>query len=404
VGAIGLAGQLPTLVVCGTDGRALGAAVTWKDARADAWAAATIDAHARRRLYEITGMPIDGRYLGPMFHHHWRGRRDSVGVVLSAKDFLGSALTGARVTDPSTAVGYACYSLASAAFAPELCERWQLPMRTLPSVRDAHALAGYLHAEAAALLGLPAGIPVAVGAADAVAGAFALSGLATGTASVMMGSSTIVIDALTEATLDPATRYLLTPHVAPGWYAREMDLLASGTGYAWLSGLFGWAPGTLDHHAATSVPGAHGLTFTPYLAHGEQGALWNPDLRASITGLGLRHTAGDVARAFLEGINFEIRRCLDVLAETRPVDRVVLSGAMTERPASVALLADLLDRPIELSRLGSAAAAGAALGARSLAGLPPAALPSEVGRAVVLPGANRASYQRLYGEYLDATR
>ena len=73
-----------------------------------------------------------------------------------------------------------------------------------------------------------------------------------------------------ERRLDPATRYLLTPHVLPDWYGREMELLATGTGYRWLSDLFGWTDGTLDQCACNSPPGARGLT--------------------------LEHTANDIAR------------------------------------------------------------------------------------------------------------
>jgi xylulokinase len=60
-----LTGQLPTLVCLPKEGP-IASAVTWKDGRADAWAAGRIDAAQRAAMYAITGMPIDGRYLAPM--------------------------------------------------------------------------------------------------------------------------------------------------------------------------------------------------------------------------------------------------------------------------------------------------------------------------------------------------
>jgi len=402
VAAVGLAGQLPTLV-CGRDERVVGAAITWKDGRADRWAGAAINAEERRSLYQRTGMPVDGRYLGPMFHYHWRERAGEVGFVLSAKDYLAFALTGERVTDPSTAAGYAAFASAEGEFSPELCGRWQMPLHALPTIRAAHALAGRLTAVGARLLGLAAGIPVTVGAADSVAGAYALTGLEPGAVSITMGSSTIILDAIRDRRLDPAIRYLLTPHVAAGWFGREMDLLATGTGHAWLTGLFNWQAGELDARAATSPPGSRGLTFAPYLAGGEQGALWDPTLTGSIRGLGLGHSAADIARALLEGINFEIRRCIDVLAETSAISRVVVSGHIVDRPDSLQMLADLLDRPVQLSRLGSPAAVGAALGARELAGLAAPRHALGAADASVMPGRNRALYQQLYLDYLAGT-
>lgn len=402
VAAIGLAGQLPTLV-CLRGDQPLGPAITWKDSRADAWASRAINGAERRLLYERTGMPIDGRYLGPMFHCHWSERVRDVDGVLSAKDFLAFALTGRRVTDPSTAAGYACFDLATGAFSAELCDRWGIPLPLLPAVLPSSDAAGTLTAAGAALLGLPRGTPVAVGAADSVASAYAMANLVVGTVCVTMGSSTIILDAIRERRLDPSIRYLLTPHVEAGWYGREMDLLATGTGYAWLSALFGWADGVLDAEALRSPPGAHGVSFTPYLGGGEQGALWNPALRASIRGLGLAHSAKDIARAFLEGVNFEIRRCLDVLAESASIRRVIVSGHTVGRPGYLQMLADVLAVPVEACALPSTAALGAALGARSLAGLADAAPVRRAVTATATPGASTAAYQQLYVDYLSST-
>ena len=398
IAAIGLAGQLPTLVCLGAGGP-VGRAITWKDGRADSFASRAITSPERRALYRQTGMLVDGRYLGPMFHQHWLPRRAEVTSVLSAKDYLAFALTGERVTDPSTAAGSAAYALGAGAFDASLCERWGLPLATLPSVRPAHAIAGPLTSAGASLLGVPAGVPVTVGSADSVASAYAMAGLGEGIVCVTMGSSTIIIDAVREVRLDPAMRYLLTPHVEPGWFGREMDLLATGTGYGWLSGLFGWQDGALDRAAATSVAGAHGLTFAPYLGGGEQGALWNPALRGELRGLSLHHTRADIARGFLEGICFEIRRCLEVLGETSSIRGIVLGGHLVGEPSTLQMLTDILGYPVQPFPEASAAALGAALGAiRGEAGGAPPRLHG-CRRESVTPGPASPEYRRLYAHY-----
>jgi len=405
VGAIGVTGQLPTLV-CSSARGPLGRAITWKDARADRDTLATIDSAQRRALYERTGMPIDGRYLGPMFRHHWAARRAEVESVLSAKDYLVFVLTGQRVTDPSTAAGYGAFELATGSFSQELCGIWQLPIGALPSVRPAHSPAGPLTPVGARLLGLRAGIPVTVGAADSVASAFAMTGLEEAIVSITTGSSTVILDSIREPRFDPTSRYLLTPHVEAGWLGREMDLLATGTGYRWLTELLGLRDGELDRRAADSPPGSRELTFAPYLAGGEQGALWNPDLRGALLGLTLRHTASDIARAFLEGVGFEIRRCVEVLAETGPVSGVVVAGHLAEHPTNLKMLADILHQPVQPFPATSPAALGAALGAMSLlTRMPPhrtgiaAALPPKV-----LPGRHSKTYEHLYPSYLMKSR
>jgi xylulokinase len=228
-----------------------------------------------------------------------------------------------------------------------------------------------------------------------------MSGLDPRTASISLGSSAVVIGATRAAHLDAKSRFLVTPHVEEGWYGREMDLLATGTGYRWLTDLFGWADGELDRRAAASSAGARGLFFPPYLAGGEQGALWNPRLRASIFGLGLQHSQDDIARAFLEGVCFELRRCIEVLAELDPVDRVMVSGNITSSSASTQLLADILNRPVGMVTEKSPAAYGAALLARRALGDGGAAARISGGAPEIknpTPGA-ASRYDTLYKEY-----
>ena len=403
VAAVGIAGQLPTLVVLGEQGAALGPAITWKDARADATAAAVIGAR-RRALYESTGMPLDGRYLAPMFHHHWRGRHSQARSLLSAKDYLCFGLTGARVTDPSTAAGYGLFDLEAGEFSEEWCALWGVPRELLPEVRPAHSIAGSLHAAGAAVLGLRPGIPVTVGAADSVSSAFAMAPLTnTRRACVAMGSSTVILDAVRARRTDPAMRYLLSPHVEAHWYAREMDLLATGTGHRWLSELLGLGPGELERHAAQSPQGARGVTFAPYLAGGEQGALWNPNLRGALQGLTLHTERSDLARAFMEGVGFEIRRCIEVLAESNAVVEVVLAGHAAQAPFALQMLADILARPVQPFPPLSPAALGAALGALRAINPHARVRLQQAWPKAVSPGADRGDYESRFAEYLEVS-
>lgn len=400
IAAIGLTGQLPTLV-CMTAQGPLSPAITWRDGRADAFALAKVGTKQRHSMYAQTGMPVDGRYLAPMFEFHFAERLESIVSILSAKDFLLWALTGVKVTEPSTAAGYALFDLQQGGFSHALREFWGIPARLLPPIRPANTLAGHLSAAGAQLTGLPAGIPVSTGAADSVCAAFAMGGLDAKTASISLGTSAVVLSATRVNQLDTEGRYLLTPHVEAGWYAREMDLLATGTGYRWLTDLLQCADGDIDRLAAESVAGAHGLTFTPYLAGGEQGALWNPHLKSSLLGLNLGHTRADLARAFLEGVFFELKRCIGVLLETAPLERVQVSGNIVASAASLAMLADILNLPVRAVTAKSPAAVGAALLARRAAGQSTDLTQEPSEDNVTLPHADRAAaYATIYRTYV----
>ncbi len=394
--SIGLTGQLPTLVCLGASAP-LGRAIAWTDSRADGWAAGQLTPERRQDFYRKTGMPIDGRYLAPMFRFHWQERQAEVRHVLSAKDFLCFALTGRTVTDPSTAAGYGVYSIVDGRWDEALCAFWKLPPELLPTVLPADQVAGALLPSSARRLGLPSGIPVGVGAADSVAGALAMTGLSEGAVSLIMGSSTIVLAAGREPLLDPHRRYLVTPHARGGWYGREMDLLATGSGFGWLCGLFGWTGDNFEEAALTVPAGSRGLYFSPYLAGGEQGALWNPALRGVLHGLTLSHGRPEIARAFLEGTFFEIRRCLDVLEESAPITTITASGHAAARPAVMAMLADVLNRPVRRFLHH----APPAIGAARLTESDGAANAAFDAHAPCEPGPASAQYDYLYRCYLD---
>jgi xylulokinase len=399
VAAIGLTGQLPTLV-CLSETDIIGRAVTWKDGRADEWAAARLGEGRRKDMHARTGMPIDGRYLAPMVRFHFSDRLDVIRSILSAKDYLLFVLTGLKTTEPSTAAGYGIYDLKTGRFDAALAAFWGLPASVLPNVLPANTLAGGLTRAGAKLLGLRAGIPVSTGAADSVCASYAMAGLDERAAAISFGSSAVIVGASRQLTLDPHARYLTTPHAVAGWYGREMDLLASGTGYQWLSELFGWNDGELDRSAAESKPGANGLTFTPYLAGGEQGALWNPRLFSAMLGLTLTHSRSDIARAFLEGVFFEVRRCIEVLAQQSPVESIWVSGSIVNSASSLQMLADILQRPVAAYRHKSPAALGAALLAGGLIAQARALERPAVPEITGPDGGLAASYTAVYQRYL----
>jgi xylulokinase len=115
--------------------------------------------------------------------------------------------------------------------------------------------------------------------------------------------------------------------------------------------------------AAHAEAGARGVAFLPFLGPGEQGALWDPRLRGTLAGLTLSHEPRDVARALLEGIVLETRRCVGVLSEASgALGDVAVAGWMSADPVPQ-WLADATGRDVRATATGGggASALGAAL-------------------------------------------
>ncbi|MGH8962849.1 MAG: xylulokinase [Jatrophihabitantaceae bacterium] len=360
---LGLSAMLPTLVALDDQHEPVTAAITWQDARGEAAGERLRSRIGADELYRRTGQWVDGRYLLPMAAA--LSERDPaagarVRVVAGAKDYLHRQLTGELLTDPSTAAGYGCYDLAAGRWDGTIGNVW-----TLPPVMPSSTITP-LSSDVATHLGLPARLPVVLGAADSVLAAKAVGADRAGDVAYLCGTSTVVLACRDEITLDPEHRYLLTP-TADGSYAAELDLLATGTAMSWLAGLFGLAGGASELAELAAQPAEPGQpTFLPYLAPGEQGALWDADLSGAVLGLNVRHGRQDLARALLTGIVLESVRCLRVLGG----ESDVLAGGRAMAGRFAQDLADASGRRVRFDPTETAhSAVGAALLAAATVGM-----------------------------------
>jgi len=310
-GTIGLTGMLPTLVSLDDDVHVIGPAITWEDGRAEPEAERMLESLGAAAMYESTGQRLDGRYLLPMHARRVREHPDAT-HLLGAKDYLLHALTGVLATDPSTATGYGCFDLTSGTWNDTIVATVGAPL--LPDVVAAAATFPLLETWSARW-GCPPATPVVVGAADSVLGAEGLGVTGGGRIGVIAGTSTVIIGWSPHARRDPESRYLVTPMAGDG-YGLELDLMSTGSAIAWLAELLGLGdqPDQLLALAATAEVEDAPIVL-PYLAPGEQGALWNPALTGLIEGLTLRSTRASLARGLVAGIVLEVARCVAVLRE-----------------------------------------------------------------------------------------
>ena len=196
-------------------------------------------------------------------------------------------------------------------------------------------------------------------------GALGLGVRAPGQVAYLAGTSTVILGVTDRLVLDPAHRFLVTPLAEPGWWGVEMDLLATGSALTWLAGLLGdelTAAGVVEL-AARADP-SRAPVLLPYLSPGEQGALWDPLLRGAFAGLDLSHGREHLARALVNGIVLESRRCLAVLDEIGGFGQAVeVAGGSAADPSFRCDLADATRRTVSRSRDGDThcSARGAAL-------------------------------------------
>jgi xylulokinase len=204
---------------------------------------------------------------------------------------------------------------------------------------------------------------VAAGAGDQAAGALGVGVDRPGPLSVVLGTSGVVFAALEAFAADGAGRVHAFCHAVPGaWHAMGVMLSAAGS-LRWLRDTI--APGTpydaLTEAASAWPAGTEGLTFLPYLA-GERTPHADPDARGSFTGLTLRHDRGALVRAVLEGVAFGLRDSLDLIVELGGVPALGrVSGGGARSDLWLAIVASVLELPLERVAVDEGAAFGAAI-------------------------------------------
>ena len=112
---------------------------------------------------------------------------------------------------------------------------------------------------------------------------------------------------------------------------------------------------------ATRAPGAHGLTFLPFLS-GERSTGYNENATGVIAGLKMSTGPTDILQAALEAVAFRFATIFDQLNTITRVTTIVASGgAIRSSPVWAQIIADVLGKDLVLSNSEEASMRGAVL-------------------------------------------
>jgi xylulokinase len=161
-------------------------------------------------------------------------------------------------------------------------------------------------------------------------------------------------------------------HAIPGRYLFELGVTTTASAMRWFRELIGLAQedmAALEREAAASPPGARNLIMQPFLM-GARSTRWNPDARGLLLGLSLGHTRGDIARALMEGVGYEVGTCLDGLRDMGIApDELAVIGGGAKSDLWAQIKADILGMPVYRPLYTEAASLGAAVLAATAVGL-----------------------------------
>ena len=357
VASLGITGQLDGCVPVGENGMALGSCLIWMDRRA----AAELVGLPRDRIRARTGTVPDPSHMAAKIRWLKRHADAAPRRFHQPVSYLVERLTGEAVIDHALASTTMLYALETRDYDPVLLDLFEVERRELPELRDAASEAGALTARGAALTGLAAGIPVAVGTGDDFAAPLGAGVLGPGTAAIVLGTGEVVGTVHDVALIDSADLVETHAYPAGGYFLENPGWLAGGA-LTWLVATLAFDDvNELDRLAGAIPAGADGLIFLPALS-GAMAPEWSASARGCFYGLTPSHGKGHLARAVLEGCAFAMRDVIDRLRTLgAQMDRLTLTGGGARSRVWAQIRADAVGLPSVLPRHRHSAPLGAAM-------------------------------------------
>ncbi len=297
---------------------------------------------------------------------------------LSISDWIGFRLTGELVAEPSQATETGLFALEERAWARDWIARLELPDRLFPAVANAGTRLGGLRRAPAADLGLPEGLPVAVGAADTQCGLLGAGVVRAGQLGAIAGTSAPLLRLFDRAVAEAEGRLWSVHHAVPGVWALESNAGGMGEGFAWIAGLL--HPGAphpelrLLAEAAQSEPGAAGIASSVGAQVMDARQLGLPVGQLTFTHLAGGHDPErrrHLSRSVVEGMAYALRanaEQIEAAADVAPT-ALRIGGGLSRAVLFTEILSQVLGQPVEVAGTAESSALGAAICAGAGAGL-----------------------------------
>jgi len=385
---LSFSGQMMAGIPVDKDGKVLQESIMiWADHRSGSQGAAIEEKVGWERFYQTTGagMAIP---LYPIAKILWLKENapeiyKKTYKFLGVKDVLIQRLTGRFSTDFSDASNTGLLDIHRREWARDMIREVGIDLDKLSDeMLPSHTVIGKISKQSASEIGLLEGTPVVLGGGDVSCAALGAGVIQEGSAYNYIGSASWLAIAAPQPIFDEKMRPFTLCHVVPERYVVQVAMFSAGVAFEWFrdqiclkeaadaKGRDLDAYDLMTELASASPPGAQGLLFLPNMRPG--GAPHNNlNDRGAIVGLTLAHERGDILRAVLEGITFNIRLMCEAMEEQAgaPFAELRMIGGGSKSALWRDIEASILNKNIvtlsahqEANVLGASIIAGVALG------------------------------------------
>ncbi|MGM7723911.1 ribulokinase [Metabacillus sp. Hm71] len=312
---------------------------------------------------------------------------DASASFLEAADWIVSTLTSS-LTRNNCSLGFKTFWNESEgfpeAFFIELDAEFgsTLLSKLQGNVKNVGTCAGFLTEEWANKLSLPIGLPIATGIIDAHSAVLGTGVYQSETLLMVMGTSTCHLMLNDELKEIPGISGVVKDAILPGMYAYEAGQSAVGDLFG--SYMKNHVPKSyhceakeaglsifdlLEKKARSLSPGENGLLALDW-HNGNRSILSDADLSGVLIGLTLQTKPEEIYRAYLESTAFGTRIIVETYLEWgMKIEEIVACGGLPQRnDLLMQIYANVLNKPIKVSKSDYAPAIGAAILGATAAG------------------------------------
>jgi len=410
IGAVGITHQRESFVCLDSEDRPIRPAILWLDSRARD----EVERFGSEEVHRITGKPPNptpGFYKLLWLREHEPDALERTVRMVEVHAFLVHRLTGHWRTSWASADPLGLVNMQTFDWSEELLDTVGLNREQMCEIRPPGEVIGELRDDVAKEIGLPAGLPIVSGAGDGQAAG--LGANITGPGRAYLNLGTAVVSGTYNEHYSWGSEYRVLSGPIPRTYTLE-TLLAAGTDtVSWFVEKFAGIPADelkvglsaeqiLEAAAAQVGPGSSGLLAVPYWNNAST-PYWDLTARGVMLGWTKAHGKAHVYRAILEGIAFE-QRLMTEAAETdleRPIEHILALGGGSRSPLWCQILADVLRRPVSVTKEVESTCLGAGMLAAAASGMhdgirEAAAAMSGTSARFEPDGKSTARYDRLY--------
>jgi ribulokinase len=387
IAGIGLDGTSCTVVFLDERGRPLRDAIMWMDIRASK-EAEEIAATGDEALEYIGHANLSAEWFPCKVL--WTKRNEpevynKADIIFEQTDWMVYRLTGEVTGNINTSTARWFYNDRKGGLPTSLYNRIGLddiydkvPERVLKIGEKA----GGLTKEMAERTGLPEGIPVAGGGADAYIGVIGVNALRAGKMALITGSSQLHIGV---SPVELHTRGLFGSFpdaLIPGLDLVEAGQISTGSVLKWFLSNFvsseieqeaerrgGSVYDVLNERAAELEPGCDGLVVLEHW-QGNRTPWVDANSRGVVRGLTLSHTPAHLYRAIMESVAYGTEMIIRRMREAKfQIDEIIACGGATQSDLWMQIHADVTGTPIAIPEEQQAVSLGAAITASVVAGM-----------------------------------